>query len=108
MRNSSKNLICREDDVVRLCLLPAADFSDLAFLFHELDRREQYRVCLDVSDVARWGTVEFRVLGSFAESFKLHGGFVRLENASANMAALVRSFGCDKLLSDLSAQTASP
>jgi anti-anti-sigma regulatory factor len=108
MRNSSKNFIRRGDDVLRLCLLPAVDFSGLASLFHEFDRRRRYRVCLDVSNVSRWGTVEFRVLGSFAESFKLRGGFVRLENASGDMTALVRSFGCTRLLPDLPTQKASP
>ena len=100
MRENANILLRGEDDAVRLCLLPAVDFSDLASLLHELDRRERHRVCLDVANVARWGTVEFRVLSSFAESFQGHGGFLRLENASADLAALVRSFGCTRLLSD--------
>jgi len=108
MSESAKSLLRSEDDAVRLCLLPAVDFSDLASLLHELDRRERYRVCLDVGNVSGWGTVEFRVLSSFAESFQRHGGFLRLENASASLAALFRSFGCIRLLSDWQPQRTLP
>jgi anti-anti-sigma regulatory factor len=53
-----------------------------ARLFNDFSQHKCYRVCLDVSTVSHLGTVEFRVLGNFAESFKQHGGFLKLENAS--------------------------
>lgn len=87
-----------DDDAVRLCLIPGTDYSDLASLFNDLDHRECYRVCIDVGAVSHLGAVEFRVLGCFAESFKRHGGFLQLENASAEVAALVRDFGCTDLM----------
>jgi hypothetical protein len=48
--------------------------------------------------VSNLGIVEFRVLGSFAEAFKRHGGFLKLENANVKVLALVRDFGCTHLL----------
>jgi anti-anti-sigma regulatory factor len=55
-------------------------------------------VCLDVSAVSHLGTTDFRVLRIFADRFQKHGGFLRLENASAKLAVLFRSYGCDRLL----------
>lgn len=86
------------NDTVWLCLLPAVDYSILASLLDELSRGEHYRVCLDVNAVSHFGTVEFRVLSTFATSFRLHGGFVKLENVSAGLAAQVRDFGFTDLL----------
>ena len=84
--------------VVRLCLLPRGNFSDLAGLLGQLCERKRYRVCLDLCAVSNWGTVEFRVLTYFAKVFKQHGGFLKLENASAAMMKLVHDFGCNHLL----------
>jgi anti-anti-sigma regulatory factor len=107
MRDNPDNPPRHEDDTVRLCLMPSADFSDLAALLNELYHNEQYRVCIDVGAVWRLGTVEFGVLGSFLEPFKRRGGFLRLENASANIVTLVHIFGFAELLADVPAQTAS-
>lgn len=98
--DGAESLPRRKNDAVRLRLPPAVEFSDLASLFHELDRRKEYRVFLDVGNVARWSTIEFRVLNNFTKAFEEHGGFVRLENASADLVALFHSFGCAGLLSD--------
>lgn len=88
----------KDEDAVRACLLPGDNYSDLARLFNDFSQHKCYRVCLDVSTVSHLGTVEFRVLGNFAESFKQHGGFLKLEHASASVAALVRDFGLTELL----------
>lgn len=87
-----------DEDAVRACLSPGDNYSDLARLFNEFSQHKCFRVCLDVSTVSHLGTVEFRVLGNFAESFKRHGGFLKLENASASVTALVRDFGLTELL----------
>lgn len=86
---------------VRLCLPATVDNFHLASLLNPLLEREQFRICLDMSRVSRLGTVEFRVLGIFAESCRRHGGFFKLENASGTVAALVREFGFTELLADL-------
>jgi anti-anti-sigma factor len=85
-------------NTVRVRLLAAVDNFDLASLLNRLLASKRYRVCLDVSRVSRLGTVEFRVLGSFAEQFERRGGFLILENVSPNLAALVREFGLTDLM----------
>jgi len=90
------------DDMMRLCLLPDIDYSGIASLLNDLYFSKHYWVGLNVSAVSHLGTVEFRVLSSFADRFKRRGGFLKLENASANVAALVRVFGCTDLLSGAS------
>lgn len=86
------------DDAVRVRLAADANYADLARLLNDFSRRECYRICVDANAVLHLGTVEFRVLGSFADQFKRRGGFLKLENASTNVAALVREFGCTHLL----------
>ena len=99
MRNNADNARGGEGTTVRLSLPATTDNSDLASLLNPLLESRQYRICLDASRVMRLGTVEFRVLGIFAESCKQHGGFLKLENASATVAALVREFGFTELMS---------
>ncbi len=77
---------------------PDDNYFDLARLLNRLSRHNCFRVSLDVSAVSHLGTVEFRVLRNFAESFKQEGGFLQLENASPSVAARVRDFGLTDLL----------
>jgi anti-anti-sigma regulatory factor len=102
MQRNSDNPVSHETDIVRLCLLPEVDYSDLALLLNALYHSGNYRVCLDVSALSRLGTVEFRVLGSFAEALKQRGGFLRLERASAQITTVVQVFGFNELLSSTS------
>jgi anti-anti-sigma regulatory factor len=92
MRDSPYNAVC-EANTVELRLPARVDNFDLALLLNRFVACEQYRVCLDVSRVLRLGTVEFRVLGSFAEQFERHGGFLRFENVNPTLAKLAREFG---------------
>ena len=87
-----------DHDPVRLCLVPGTDHSALTDLLNGLYHSEQYRVGIDVREVPRLGTVEIRILGAFADSFKRRGGFLKLENATAQVATLVRLFGYSDLL----------
>ena len=93
----------KADDAVRVQLSADANYADLARLLNDCVQRECYRICVDANAVLHLGTVEFRVLGSFADQFKLHGGFLQLENANANVAALVHEFGRTDLLRATSA-----
>ena len=88
----------RVDDTVRLCLLPGVGHFDLASLLNELHDGVHFRVGLDVSAVTHLGTVELRVLRSFAERSIRRGGFLKLENASAALVKTVRSVGLQDLL----------
>jgi anti-anti-sigma regulatory factor len=92
------------DAAVRLRMVREAGYLDFIALLNDLDARERYRVCLDVSAVSHLGTTDFRVLRIFAERFQQHGGFLRLENASAKLATLFRSYGCDQLLASAGGQ----
>jgi anti-anti-sigma regulatory factor len=83
---------------LRLRLPPTVDSFDLATLLHPLLSQDRYCVCLDAGRVARLGTVEFRVLSTFAASFKARGGFLKLENVGAQLGQLVREFGLAHLL----------
>ena len=87
-----------DDTVVRLCLLPRGNFSDLAGLLGHLCERKRYRICIDLCAVSNWGTVEFRVLTNFSKILKQHGGFLKLENVSTALTKLVHDFGCNHLL----------
>lgn len=98
MRNNADNARDGKGNTVRLSLPAAADNSDLSSLLNPLLENQQYRICLDVSRVSHWGTVELRVLGIFAESCRRQGGFLKLENASATVAARVREFGFTDLI----------
>jgi len=102
--NSDRALHPPATEPVRLCLPATVDNFDLASLLNPLLERQQFWICLDASRVSRLGTVEFRVLGVFAEACKRHGGFLTLENASAKVAALVREFGFTDLLADIRRQ----
>ncbi|MBE0544559.1 MAG: STAS domain-containing protein [Verrucomicrobia bacterium] len=88
----------QDEDVARACLSPDDNYFDLARLLNRLALHKCFRVSLDVSTVSHLGTVEFRVLRKFAESFKQQGGFLKLENASPSVAAMVRDFGLTDLL----------
>ncbi len=88
----------RVDDIVRLCLLPGVGHFDLASLLNELHDGVHFRVGLDVSAVTHLGTVELRVLRAFAERSVRRGGFLKLENASADLVESVRSVGLQDLL----------
>jgi len=83
---------------VRLRLARDAGYPDLVTPLYHLSASGRHRICLDVSAVSHLGTMEFRLLGIYAEQCRQHGGFLRLENASAKLAALVRSYGCLELL----------
>ena len=85
---------------LRIRLTRNAGYPDFVHLLNKLEARERYRVFLDASAVFHLGTTEFRVLGSFAERFEQHGGFLRLEKAGEELAALFRSFGCAYLLAE--------
>ena len=98
MSAKAKNIPPADEPVIRLYLSPGHNYSDLAGLLNDLDQRKRYLVCIDLCAVSSLGTVEFRVLKSFAEAFKQHGGFLKLENANANVLALVLDFGCTHLL----------
>jgi anti-anti-sigma regulatory factor len=98
MRNNTDKARGFEGNTVRLCLPATVDNFHLASLLNPLLESQQYRICLDASRVSRLGTVEFRVLGSFADQFKRRGGFLKLENVSAKLAALVREFGFTDLM----------
>jgi anti-anti-sigma regulatory factor len=98
MRNNTDNTHGGEGNTVRLRLPATVDNFHLASLLNPLLENQQYRICLDVSRVSHLGTVEFRVLRIFAESCKRHGGFLKLENASTTIAALVREFGFTELM----------
>jgi len=91
-------LPCVTDTAVRLRMVREAGYLDFIAVLNDLEAGERYRVSLDVSAVSHLGTTEFRVLRIFAERFQKHSGFLRLENASAKLAALFRSYGCDQLL----------
>jgi anti-anti-sigma regulatory factor len=91
----------RAEDTVRLPLARDAGYPDFIVLLNHLDTRQCYRVFLDVSAITHLGTTEFRLLGDYAERFQQHGGFLKLENASAKLAALFRSFGCAHLLAEV-------
>lgn len=88
----------QNENVARACLSPDDNYFDLARLLNQLAQHKCIRVSLDVSAVSLLGTVEFRVLRNFAESFKQQGGFLKLENASPRVAAMVRDFGLTDLL----------
>lgn len=83
---------------MRLCLPATVDNSHLASLLNPLLEREQFRICLDARRVSRLGTVEFRVLGVFAEACKRRGGFLKLENVGESLAVLLREFGIADLI----------
>jgi len=91
-------------NTVRLCLPATVDNFHLAHLLNSLLAKHQHRICLDVRRVTRLGTVEFRVLSCFASHFKSHGGFLKLEYATASMTARVCEFGFTELLADLRPQ----
>lgn len=93
------------DNTVHLSLPATVDHYDLAALLNPLPAGHQHRVCLDVGRVSRLGTVEFRVLSAFTQSFGARGGFLKLENVSAPLAALVREFGFTDLLPVAAEQT---
>jgi anti-anti-sigma regulatory factor len=98
MHNHADNHHGAEGAIIRLCLPATVDNFHLASILTPLLENQQYRVSLDASRVTRLGTVEFRALGIFAEACRRQGGFLKLENASVTMAALVREFGCTDLL----------
>ena len=101
MRDNADNARGCYGNTVRLRLPATVDNFHLASLLNPLLESRQYRICLDASRVMRLGTVEFRVLGSFASHFKKHGGFLKLENASTTLTKLVHEFGFTDLLADL-------
>ena len=86
------------EPVTRLYLSPRHDYSDLAGFLNDFDQSKCYRVCIDLSAVSSLGIVEFRVLKTFADTFKKNDGFLKLENASAKVLALAHDFGCTHLL----------
>jgi anti-anti-sigma regulatory factor len=88
----------KADEAERVRLAADANYADLARLLNDCAQRECYRICMDANAVLHLGTVEFRVLGSFADEFKRRGGFLKLEHVNANVAALVREFGRTDLL----------
>jgi anti-anti-sigma regulatory factor len=97
-------LLSVTDAAVRLRMVREAGYLDFIAVLNDVEAGERYRVCLDVSAVSHLGTTEFRVLRIFAERFEQHDGFLRLENASAKLAALFRSYGCDQLLAGTAGQ----
>lgn len=107
MRHNADNARGCEGNTVRLCLPATVDNFHLASLLNPFLESQQYRICLDVSRVVRLGTVEFRVLGSFADQFKCRGGFLKLENVSAKLAALVREFGFTDLMPVVTEQSSA-
>lgn len=95
------------EDVARACLSPDDNYFDLARLLNQFAQHRCFRVSLDVRTVSHLGTVEFRVLRTFAESFKQQGGFLKLENAGPSVAATVRDFGLTDLLATCASHPAS-
>jgi ABC-type transporter Mla MlaB component len=83
---------------LRMRLPRDAGYPDLVVLLRDLTANGRYQISLDVSAVSHLGTMEFRLLGVYADRCQEHGGFLKLDNASAKLAALVRSYGCHHLL----------
>ena len=98
MRAKAQDSAPPDEPAIRLCLLPDGNYLDLAGLLNHFYQRQRHRVCLDLCATSSLGTVEFRMLAYYARLFKQHGGFLRLENASAAMMKLVHDFGCADLL----------
>ena len=92
------------DTAVPLRLVRDAAYPDLVVLLYNLSTSGRYQICLDVSAVSHLGTMEFRLLGIYAEQCRQHGGFLKLENPSDRLAALVRSYGCHELLARTAGQ----
>ena len=85
---------------MRLRLAHDAGYPDFVKILENLRIIKCYQVCLDVRDLQHLGTTEFRILSSFAEWCRQHGGFLKLDNASASLAALIHGYDCDYLLPD--------
>lgn len=100
-RNSSQSV---PDTTVRLRLGRDAGNPDLVSLLYNLSLNGQHRISLNVSAVSHLGTMEFRLLGTYAARCREHGGFLKLENASAKLAALIRGYGYQSLLASTGEQ----
>jgi len=100
-------LPCGQESPLRVRLAREAGYPDLVVVLRDLSASARYRISLDVSAVSHLGTMEFRLLGIYADRCQEHGGFLKLENASAKLAALVRSYGCHHLLAS-GVEQASP
>ena len=88
--------------IVRLQLGQGAENPELVELLHNLCTRGRYRIILDVSAVSHLGTTDLRILDSYAERCRQHGGYLKLENAGTQLADLVRGYGCCQLLAGTS------
>lgn len=100
-RAHNQNMPNSADDsgkAVRISLTKDSNLADVVNLLNGLYQRGQYQVRIDMTAVPRLGTAEIRTLGRFAESFKSHGGYLKLEGANRDILAMIRVLGCVELL----------
>ena len=97
-----------DSNPVPLCLLPNSDCRALPDLLNAFYRQGQYVVSLDLCKAPHLGPAEIRTLGRFAESFKRRGGFLRLEDASRNIVAIIQVLRFDDWLDVVPAPEAAP